>query len=144
MRLQPPRYTLFPYTTLFRSGLEEMLDKFTLELQRSLDYYQSQLRQSPPAKLYITLNQQILLDYRSEEHTSELQSPVQLVCRPLLEIKIATRRTSTGTGRAPPTRSTSRSCTFRWRCACSHRDIHSFPTRRSSDLGLRKCSINLL
>src|SRR5690348_15820733 len=53
---------------------------------------------------------------RSEEHTSELQSPVHLVCRLLLEKKIITHFLL------------SRSCSG------AHRSLHSFPTRSSSDL----------
>src|SRR5690348_17980203 len=66
----PPRSTLFPYTTLFRSdgvtlsaGAPAIAPGFTLDLMANH-----------------------LLD-RSEEHTSELQSPVHLVCRLLLEKK---------------------------------------------------------
>src|ERR1035437_8165871 len=61
---RPPRSTLFPYTTLFRS--EAVPDE--------------------PVELHFVLGQ-ILLDDRSEEHTSELQSRQYLVCRLLLEKK---------------------------------------------------------
>src|SRR5256885_9627159 len=63
---RPPRSTLFPYTTLFRSGS----DAPSARLET--------FRASPPA----TGSNQ-----RSEEHTSELQSPCNLVCRLLLEKK---------------------------------------------------------
>src|SRR5438876_4555640 len=71
---QPPRSTLFPYTTLFRS---------TTPASPSLT--------KPPA-LCSTVPLRVTLSSspwaaRSEEHTSELQSPVQLVCRLLLEKK---------------------------------------------------------
>src|SRR5260221_7917849 len=67
---RPPRSTLFPYTTLFRS---EMAAKY-LELG---------------AELYICgRRRQPLEQTRSEEHTSELQSHSDLVCRLLLEKKI--------------------------------------------------------
>src|SRR5437762_9905945 len=65
---RPPRSTLFPYTTLFRSmgevgGLEVL-------------------------KAWLTKRQAIFSpEARSEEHTSELQSPMYLVCRLLLEKK---------------------------------------------------------
>src|SRR4051794_41305290 len=65
---RPPRSTLFPYTTLFRSLSEER------ELPRLVDARVSQVSQT-------------LELARSEEHTSELQSPVHLVCRLLLEKK---------------------------------------------------------
>src|SRR2546426_9294472 len=92
---RPPRSTLFPYTTLFRS-LEKgwgKLDRFgksrdgldlaTLrrQLQRWRDYLgdpRSKSLSAPPPVPRIK---------RSEEHTSELQSPCNLVCRLLLEKK---------------------------------------------------------
>src|SRR4051812_50224995 len=63
---RPPRSTLFPYTTLFRSGLTR------------------RLRATPP---FPPLVDQVDGVDRSEEHTSELQSHVNLVCRLLLEKK---------------------------------------------------------
>src|SRR4051794_41484097 len=79
---RPPRSTLFPYTTLFRS-----------RPCRSADCRQN--------LLMVPTN---LLDNRSEEHTSELQSPVHLVCRLLLEKKKTTypRRSSSTTMADPP------------------------------------------
>src|SRR2546430_9499048 len=68
---RPPRSTLFPYTTLFRSRHARMRD------QRRLDLHGPE---TVPAHLQ-----------RSEEHTSELQSQSNLVCRLLLEKK-TTRR----------------------------------------------------
>src|SRR2546426_7700116 len=70
---RPPRSTLFPYTTLFRSGMR-VLEMFPL--QKS-----SQFTMSP------YLNCEDFCKGRSEEHTSELQSPCNLVCRLLLEKK---------------------------------------------------------
>src|SRR5258708_30071058 len=67
---RPPRSTLFPYTTLFRShhhGRRRPADSTARRLQLHLRF------DSP--------------DARSEEHTSELQSPDHLVCRLLLEKK---------------------------------------------------------
>src|SRR5690348_18006420 len=66
----PPRSTLFPYTTLFRS------------IQRGRD-------REPAVGVDVDLAHAVpdALLNRSEEHTSELQSPVQLVCRLLLEKK---------------------------------------------------------
>src|SRR5437660_6262008 len=63
---RPPRSTLFPYTTLFRSDLEAA--GATVVLTHERDY-------------------EMTLQARSEEHTSELQSRGQLVCRLLLEKK---------------------------------------------------------
>src|SRR2546423_3470955 len=77
---RPPRSTLFPYTTLFRSA--------------------DPIRQSSPHRREEELHNRVdtndhpdrwyLLDYRSEEHTSELQSLAYLVCRLLLEKKKTT------------------------------------------------------
>src|SRR5256885_6476856 len=69
---RPPRSTLFPYTTLFRSSLSA-----TAALQQKvIDIIARDL----PELL-------TRIDGRSEEHTSELQSPCNLVCRLLLEKK---------------------------------------------------------
>src|SRR5207237_10223691 len=65
---RPPRSTLFPYTTLFRSGLADVL----AALPRAL----------AAAGVEVTVCMP-----RSEEHTSELQSHLNLVCRLLLEKK---------------------------------------------------------
>src|SRR2546422_8407106 len=70
---RPPRSTLFPYTTLFRSGLRLMaLDGTTLEVADTPANDRAFGRPGCP---------------RSEEHTSELQSRLHLVCRLLLEKK---------------------------------------------------------
>src|ERR1039457_3193768 len=61
---RPPRSTLFPYTTLFRSHADHA------------------------ANIHLAgARHQVLAHHRSEEHTSELQSPCNLVCRLLLEKK---------------------------------------------------------
>src|SRR5688572_32599104 len=79
---RPPRSTLFPYTTLFRSSA------FTITCTRS----GRTLRMSaPPAPLASTARKKPRRNRgqgrRSEEHTSELQSQSNLVCRLLLEKK---------------------------------------------------------
>src|SRR2546422_5020870 len=76
---RPPRSTLFPYTTLFRSSLTSLF--IVLDLFTNLDDFASQ-RQGFEAMM-----KHIGLYYRSEEHTSELQSRLHLVCRLLLEKK---------------------------------------------------------
>src|SRR5690348_17408671 len=81
---RPPRSTLFPYTTLFRSNLIETLgqvddDTLLAEVDVSADF--SGERHVETAAVALDVEQ------RSEEHTSELQSPVHLVCRLLLEKK---------------------------------------------------------
>src|SRR2546426_8989553 len=68
---RPPRSTLFPYTTLFRSH----------EVTSVPGYDEARRRLTEPAARYDALI------VRSEEHTSELQSPCNLVCRLLLEKK---------------------------------------------------------
>src|SRR2546430_2883748 len=72
---RPPRSTLFPYTTLFRSHMEASVEgcKGAGRLLRPL-----QLTLQPPVAR---------VELRSEEHTSELQSQSNLVCRLLLEKK---------------------------------------------------------
>src|SRR2546429_1619289 len=72
---RPPRSTLFPYTTLFRSV------RFSRTLLRTLRASQEQLG----ALLRLSVSDGA--SQRSEEHTSELQSRLHLVCRLLLEKK---------------------------------------------------------
>src|SRR5437879_7372547 len=75
---RPPRSTLFPYTTLFRS-----LSRAELSIRSPVMKKKSGLLPSgPPLK-------------RSEEHTSELQSPMYLVCRLLLEKKKKKKKNKT-------------------------------------------------
>src|SRR5438046_5185122 len=79
MRLPPPRSTLFPYTTLFRS--EIALDGFA-------QVREQQLFTLDRDRARFDLGQvEDVADERSEEHTSELQSLTNLVCRLLLEKK---------------------------------------------------------
>src|SRR2546428_8405198 len=81
---RPPRSTLFPYTTLFRSGVEQILPQAKLARPRVEDDATSVQENESVG----VLHQLILLDGgRSEEHTSELQSRSDLVCRLLLEKK---------------------------------------------------------
>src|SRR5690348_18484318 len=81
---RPPRSTLFPYTTLFRSEIAGRVRLGTVsdpDLTRLPDVLRRAVDRFP--LLDIDVHQEI----RSEEHTSELQSPVHLVCRLLLEKK---------------------------------------------------------
>src|SRR5438105_9868538 len=74
---RPPRSTLFPYTTLFRSNIVKPIECLHYALNL-------------PTSVVITgIDSMKILDQadRSEEHTSELQSRVDLVCRLLLEKK---------------------------------------------------------
>src|SRR5258708_26007706 len=75
---RPPRSTLFPYTTLFRSSLKTRKDV--------VRRFYFRLNENKPARLY-SRPRDAPLNRRSEEHTSELQSPDHLVCRLLLEKK---------------------------------------------------------
>src|SRR3712207_7221848 len=86
---RPPRSTLFPYTTLFRSLLAvsragEFLGEMSLLEQRPRSASVRTLRESRLLVISQTAFQTLL---RSEEHTSELQSRQYLVCRLLLEKK---------------------------------------------------------
>src|SRR5687768_17814282 len=91
---RPPRSTLFPYTTLFRSRVIDVQRKLELGSRAVLLF-----SKFPPAWVLGTVglsvakileNMEIghnILHGRSEEHTSELQSRLHLVCRLLLEKK---------------------------------------------------------
>src|SRR2546427_8769751 len=79
---RPPRSTLFPYTTLFRSVWAPLL---TQRLIRLLKEERTWDRVDPRALEEIVA--ELFLLERSEEHTSELQSQSNLVCRLLLEKK---------------------------------------------------------
>src|SRR5690348_18187179 len=92
----PPRSTLFPYTTLFRScGGGIHAPEHHSESPESMFAHIPGLRvviPSSPKRAYGLLlaairNPDPVVFFRSEEHTSELQSPVHLVCRLLLEKK---------------------------------------------------------
>src|SRR4051812_49938563 len=91
---RPPRSTLFPYTTLFRSQGEP------LHVEQFAD------------RLYLELH--FVVGARSEEHTSELQSHVNLVCRLLLEKK-------KGKDRHSPLRFLSKLCVVLLLLALDHR-----------------------
>src|SRR5690348_18290694 len=75
MLRRPPRSTLFPYTTLFRSDPQG---------ERTADQVVNRMREEDLANVIYEFGEE---RRRSEEHTSELQSPVHLVCRLLLEKK---------------------------------------------------------
>src|SRR5436309_11613150 len=85
MRRRPPRSTLFPYTTLFRSNVERNpLGEMKLEFLGIL------------IRWHVGKSRRAIgnANMRSEEHTSELQSRENLVCRLLLEKKKQTYRSS--------------------------------------------------
>src|SRR5256885_12304087 len=97
---RPPRSTLFPYTTLFRSetpaprgGIYPPLPTFfNAHEELDLDTLQRHIRRIATSGIagYVVMGsngEAVHLSERSEEHTSELQSPCNLVCRLLLEHK---------------------------------------------------------
>src|SRR5690242_21493450 len=93
MLRRPPRSTLFPYTTLFRSRIDELAlehhdfagsaNALIGGFVRRIDRLKSELVSADDYTAWASG----LSDSRSEEHTSELQSHVNLVCRLLLEKK---------------------------------------------------------
>src|SRR5258708_24355832 len=91
---RPPRSTLFPYTTLFRSFNQCVLHIFTGNVSKIADGVCSAIVSNQERTGYVAVTNALNLDLhwdprsrRSEEHTSELQSPDHLVCRLLLEKK---------------------------------------------------------
>src|SRR2546430_7009503 len=88
---RPPRSTLFPYTTLFRSTeMEEALEYEFEDLKPdSATVTMKWEKVAVPFRVSINLNDTVIpsIRNRSEEHTSELQSQSNLVCRLLLEKK---------------------------------------------------------
>src|SRR5256885_13084019 len=94
---RPPRSTLFPYTTLFRSPIVASVPESDARCAgpsfRSRAY---QLAAEPEsAETIASAGRYRFSSQRSEEHTSELQSPCNLVCRLLLEKKKNKRRYDT-------------------------------------------------
>src|SRR2546426_5552939 len=89
---RPPRSTLFPYTTLFRSHLKGR--KKTVIFVAGLKFFPEEvedcINQFPGVKESRVFSRPHAR--RSEEHTSELQSPCNLVCRLLLEKKKKTQQ----------------------------------------------------
>src|SRR2546422_8383766 len=85
---RPPRSTLFPYTTLFRSWIPPPLHNhgnYIISLNRFVKWM-GELVEAKGVDLFPGFAGTELL-FRSEEHTSELQSRLHLVCRLLLEKK---------------------------------------------------------
>src|SRR2546429_6173901 len=88
---RPPRSTLFPYTTLFRSPFMKKVNKSVL------------IWYSPQEMFALVTDVAHYADFlpRSEEHTSELQSRLHLVCRLLLEKKNNTIQRKSGKSHKP-------------------------------------------
>src|SRR3712207_8586615 len=93
---RPPRSTLFPYTTLFRSFVRNILSEDYITSKRAMGIskrkilYSHALKNAAPPIITV-IAQSLAASFggsiRSEEHTSELQSRQYLVCRLLLEKK---------------------------------------------------------
>src|SRR5258706_9932827 len=86
---RPPRSTLFPYTTLFRSRERRVISRDVRALSGAGNTDEAELLRAF-LTLYYTRAEELpshVLVERSEEHTSELQSLTNLVCRLLLEKK---------------------------------------------------------
>src|SRR2546426_8617394 len=90
---RPPRSTLFPYTTLFRSRLANVRDAAdprhrALDAEAEPRVHERAVLAQVEVPAVGPLGELLFADpLRSEEHTSELQSPCNLVCRLLLEKK---------------------------------------------------------
>src|SRR5690348_15918302 len=134
--LRPPtKATLFPYTTLFRSEANTGSGSHAwgVDSADQIPAYKACFRHI--AGILKAASPNLLIEWtsakRSEEHTSELQSPVHLVCRLLLEKKTNhTYSTLAHTSSRLPL-----SLTLMFFSRYGHqRKLHSFPTRRSSDL----------
>src|SRR2546426_7318470 len=82
---RPPRSTLFPYTTLFRSRFLRESGPWPLHSHRQLPTAGRRRRRKTHQRSFLEPDGPARS--RSEEHTSELQSPCNLVCRLLLEKK---------------------------------------------------------
>src|SRR5688572_32307227 len=93
MNRRPPRSTLFPYTTLFRSPPDEGAMSIRLDPRRvgTLKQLAAEANTRPGDLVRHWVEERIDAA-RSEEHTSELQSQSNLVCRLLLEKKKTSRR----------------------------------------------------
>src|SRR2546429_5385419 len=93
---RPPRSTLFPYTTLFRSLVEHVIHHHHRRAGTGRETFLLALEEDAPVG-------------RSEEHTSELQSRLHLVCRLLLEKKKPWSSSCRLTAFNPPARTRARS-----------------------------------
>src|SRR3989442_11810719 len=91
---RPPRSTLFPYTTLFRSGHQRISRQRGVQRPQhrvGREHLAEQPHSTRPAAPGLEKPSPVHSEHRSEEHTSELQSRPHLVCRLLLEKKKKTK-----------------------------------------------------
>src|SRR5438132_9126705 len=86
---RPPRSTLFPYTTLFRSRAPFRWSEKENSMADDTKVMESEIKASPEPEYQVIHSKS-----RSEEHTSELQSHSDLVCRLLLEKKKKKKKTN--------------------------------------------------
>src|SRR5688572_31248080 len=99
---RPPRSTLFPYTTLFRSPFQVLIATLLSARTQDATTLAASTRLFKAARTPRAMAKLTVRRIRSEEHTSELQSQSNLVCRLLLEKKKKqkqkhlTRKNSTG------------------------------------------------
>src|SRR5260370_9259021 len=85
---RPPRSTLFPYTTLFRSPYRLAMGPLVASIAPATALLDRLMLRKSPSEIEAFRRAAVLADEgRSEEHTSELQSHLNLVCRLLLEKK---------------------------------------------------------
>src|SRR2546425_7012632 len=90
---RPPRSTLFPYTTLFRSLFDFLRLALVRDQSGVVGLHEDRIPQPDDCNRRAVLHSRVIndvaggIDVRSEEHTSELQSLAYLVCRLLLEKK---------------------------------------------------------
>src|SRR2546422_8329887 len=86
---RPPRSTLFPYTTLFRSARNGYYNSRVSDIAREAGIASGTIYLYFKTKddILVRLFREKMAEWRSEEHTSELQSRLHLVCRLLLEKK---------------------------------------------------------
>src|SRR2546423_4970792 len=89
---RPPRSTLFPYTTLFRSQTKQTNKQTQNKNETNRSPKQTKTKNKNNTRQYKQKCCFVLFWFRSEEHTSELQSLAYLVCRLLLEKKKKTTR----------------------------------------------------
>src|SRR3712207_7161699 len=94
---RPPRSTLFPYTTLFRSPIRRETARLALEKLVA----DGRIHPGRIEDVVAKSRKEVENSMRSEEHTSELQSRQYLVCRLLLEKNTPKRRRAPQTARAP-------------------------------------------
>src|SRR5687768_17889618 len=87
MSRRPPSSTLFPYTTLFRSHPAAEPERLRLEQRPTIPRVEHRPRRRQIREQQLGAQRVEVVGPRSEEHTSELQSRLHLVCRLLLEKK---------------------------------------------------------